>query len=73
MLGSATQALAETLSEKLGSVVKVGKAAFYDQLQMPVEEAYAYAGDVMVQNMLFRETEEGIAAFIEKRPPEWTQ
>jgi enoyl-CoA hydratase/carnithine racemase len=38
-----------------------------------VAEAYDYAGDVMVQNMLFRDTEEGIAAFLDKRPPNWEQ
>lgn len=72
-LDQATMELAETVAAKLGSVVKIGKQAFYQQLQMPVSEAYDYAGDVMVQNMLFRDTEEGIAAFLEKRPPDWKQ
>ena len=40
---------------------------------MPIAEAYDYTGDVMVENMLWRDTEEGISAFIEKRPPEWEQ
>ncbi|MEM7091331.1 MAG: hypothetical protein AAF496_17400, partial [Pseudomonadota bacterium] len=56
-----------------GSVVKIGKEAFYRQLQMPLDEAYAYTGDVMVENMLWQETEEGISAFIEKRDPDWHQ
>ncbi|TMV08741.1 enoyl-CoA hydratase [Ruegeria sediminis] len=68
-----TRSLAETLAAKLGSVVKIGKQAFYQQLQMPLEQAYAYTGDVMVENMLYRETEEGISAFIEKRDPNWSQ
>lgn len=72
-LDAATQSLAETVAGKLGAVVKIGKQAFYQQLQMPVADAYDYAGDVMVQNMLFRDTEEGIAAFLEKRAPEWSQ
>ncbi|MDX1785858.1 MAG: enoyl-CoA hydratase, partial [Roseovarius sp.] len=41
--------------------------------EMPLEQAYAYTGDVMVENMLWRDTEEGISAFIEKRPPDWQQ
>ncbi len=72
-LSAETRRLAETIAEKLGSAVKIGKQAFYNQLQMPVDQAYSYTGDVMVENMLYRDTEEGIAAFIEKRPPEWTQ
>lgn len=65
--------MAETIASKLGTAVKVGKQAFYEQLQMPLDQAYAYTGDVMVKNMLHRDTAEGIAAFIEKRPPNWTQ
>jgi enoyl-CoA hydratase/carnithine racemase len=40
---------------------------------MPIDQAYAYAGEVMVENMLYRDTEEGISAFLEKRPPNWDQ
>ncbi len=72
-LGTATTALAETLAAKLGAAVKIGKQAFYQQLEMPLEQAYAYTGDVMVQNMMYRDTQEGIAAFIEKRAPDWSQ
>jgi enoyl-CoA hydratase/carnithine racemase len=68
-----TRALAETLASKLGAAVKIGKQAFYEQIQMPLDQAYAYTGDVMVENMLYRDTEEGIAAFIEKRDPDWDQ
>ena len=63
--------LAETLAAKLGSAVRIGKRAFYEQLQMTVDQAYAYTGDVMVENMAHRDTEEGIAAFLEKRAPDW--
>ncbi|MFC3616389.1 enoyl-CoA hydratase [Lutimaribacter marinistellae] len=72
-LGTEAQALANTVAAKLGSAVKIGKEAFYNQIQMPVDAAYAYTGEVMVENMLNRDTEEGIAAFIEKRPPDWSQ
>ncbi|WP_317057812.1 enoyl-CoA hydratase [Roseovarius rhodophyticola] len=72
-LNAATQELAETIAAKLGSAVKIGKEAFYRQLEMGLDDAYDYTRDVMVENMLWRDTEEGIAAFIEKRPPEWTQ
>ncbi|EEX10735.1 enoyl-CoA hydratase [Ruegeria lacuscaerulensis ITI-1157] len=68
-----TWALAEKLASKLGAAVKIGKQAFYEQIQMPLEQAYAYTGEVMAQNMMHRDTEEGISAFIEKRPPNWTQ
>lgn len=72
-LDAEVQSLAETLAEKLGSVVKIGKQAFYRQLELGLDEAYAFTGDVMVDNMLYRDTEEGIAAFLEKRPPAWDQ
>ena len=72
-LDAAATELAETIAAKLGSAVKIGKQAFYQQLEMGLDDAYTYTRDVMVENMLDRDTEEGIAAFIEKRPPEWTQ
>ncbi len=72
-LDSATAELAGTVAAKLGAAVKIGKQAFYEQLQMPMSDAYTYAGDVMVENMLYRDTAEGIAAFLEKRPPDWQQ
>ena len=72
-LDSETRKLAETVAAKLGVAVKIGKEAFYNQLEMNVDAAYAYTGDVMVENMLYRDTEEGIAAFLEKRDPAWKQ
>ena len=72
-LESATRELADTVANKLTAAVKIGKQAFYQQMELNVAEAYDYAGDVMVQNMLFRDTEEGIAAFLDKRPPNWEQ
>jgi enoyl-CoA hydratase/carnithine racemase len=68
-----TDELADAIASKLGSAVKIGKRAFYDQLEMPLDEAYAYTGQVMVENMLNRDTAEGIGAFLEKRHPKWPQ
>ncbi|MDG1472578.1 MAG: enoyl-CoA hydratase [Ascidiaceihabitans sp.] len=72
-LESEAMDLAQLVASKLGSAVKVGKEAFYAQIQMPVADAYAYTGDVMVQNMLEKDTQEGIAAFLDKRDPTWEQ
>lgn len=66
-----TRALADTIAGKLGAAVQIGKQAFYAQAHMPTNAAYAYAGEVMVQNMALDDTAEGIAAFLEKRSPEW--
>ena len=63
--------LANLISSKLSAAVKIGKKAFYRQAQMPLDKAYEYAGDVMVTNMLYRDTKEGISAFLEKRKPDW--
>lgn len=70
-LSSETRALAILLASKLTAAVRIGKRGFYDQLGLPLEQAYAHAGAVMVENMLWRDTDEGIAAFLDKRPPIW--
>lgn len=66
-----TRALAETVAAKLGAAVRIGKRAFHEQIDMTLPEAYAHTGAVMVENMLLRDTDEGITAFIEKRKPDW--
>lgn len=71
-LGEQTRDLAQTVAGKLSAAVKIGKSAFYDQMQMDLDAAYAFTGDVMVENMLWRDTNEGISAFLEKRPPDWS-
>lgn len=71
-LSAATQDFATTIAGKLTAAVKIGKRAFYDQLGQPLADAYAQTGAVMVENMLWRDTAEGIAAFLEKRKPDWT-
>lgn len=63
--------LAQVLVSKMDGTLKIGKTAFYDQITMPLDQAYEFTGDVMVQNMMMRDTVEGIAAFLEKRDPDW--
>lgn len=58
------QALAGQITTKPAAVVAIGKEAFYRQREMPLKEAYAYAGEVMVTNMLMREAEDGIGRFL---------
>ena len=70
-LEAETRALAEAIAKKSPLVVKIGKEAFYRQLEMPLADAYAYTSRVMTENMLARDAEEGIDAFLEKRPPKW--
>jgi enoyl-CoA hydratase/carnithine racemase len=64
-------ALARKIAAKSTHVVKIGKEAFYRQAELDLAAAYAYASNIMVENMLARDAEEGIAAFVEKRPPTW--
>jgi enoyl-CoA hydratase/carnithine racemase len=63
--------IAHKIASKSSHVVGIGKAAFYRQLELPLAEAYRYASEVMTQNMMARDAEEGICAFIEKRDPTW--
>jgi enoyl-CoA hydratase/carnithine racemase len=63
---------AETIASKSPLTLKIGKEAFYAQAEMGLAEAYDYTARVMVENMLARDAEEGIGAFIGKRKPEWT-
>ncbi|MGR3714031.1 MAG: enoyl-CoA hydratase [Shimia sp.] len=72
-LQAETTQLAETIAQKLSSAVKIGKQTFYEQLQMPLDQAYAHAGNVMVENMLYAQTEAGIEAFLNKQTPQWDQ
>ena len=72
-LDAVTMDLAETIAGKLGSAVKIGKQAYYNQMELPVDQAYGYTGEVMVENMLHNDTKEGIDAFLEKRAPNWQQ
>jgi enoyl-CoA hydratase/carnithine racemase len=72
-LTTATMALARKIAAKPYATVRTGKRAFYQQLEMPLEKAYAYAAQVMTDNMLHAEAHEGICAFLEKREPKWPE
>ena len=72
-LESASMEMARIVADKSPAAVKIGKRAFYEQAEMPLEEAYAFAGRVMAENMMARDAEAGIGAFTRKEPmPEWT-
>ncbi|MDA9649087.1 enoyl-CoA hydratase [Alphaproteobacteria bacterium] len=66
-----TMSLANLIASKPISTVKIGKEAFYKQVEMPISEAYNYTSEVMAKNMLELDAHEGISAFLEKRLPEW--
>jgi enoyl-CoA hydratase/carnithine racemase len=70
-LDEAAAAWAEKVKRKSSHVLKIGKQAFYQQLEMGLEDAYRYAAGVMSENMLAKDAEEGIDAFLEKRQPQW--
>jgi enoyl-CoA hydratase/carnithine racemase len=64
-------ALARRIAAKSAATVKLGKEAFYRQIEMNVVDAYAHATEVMVRNMMAHDAAEGISAFVEKRAPKW--
>ena len=70
-LEAEARALADKISEASPLVVGVGKQAFYRQLEMPTDQAYAYTKEVMSFNATFQDAQEGMCAFLEKRKPEW--
>ena len=70
-LRDAVMEMASKIASKSSMTLATGKRAFYAQREMPLTDAYAYASQVMVDNMLARDAEEGIGAFIEKRAPQW--
>lgn len=63
--------LAERIASKSAYTLKIGKEAFYRQRELDLESAYRYTAQVMTENMLARDAEEGIGAFVEKREPKW--
>lgn len=73
LLESETMKLAQRIASKPYRSVKIGKEAFYRQLEMPLADAYDYASAIMTKNMLEAEAAEGIGAFLEKRTPKWPE
>jgi enoyl-CoA hydratase/carnithine racemase len=70
-LDAATQSLAATILAKPRDVVAAGKAFFYRQLEAPLAQAYAQASEHITRNMLGESAQEGVGAFVAKRPPRW--
>lgn len=70
-LATATQELVQAICSKSPAAVRTGKAMFYKQAALPLEQAYDYAGHIMACNMMHADATEGIDAFIEKRPAVW--
>ncbi len=64
-------AMARLIAAKSPATVAIGKRAFYEQIDMPLAEAYTYATSVMIENMLEADAAEGIDAFLGKRAPNW--
>ncbi len=71
LLTAETETLATTIASKSPLTLKIGKEAFYAQAEMGLADAYEFTARVMVENMLTRDAEEGITAFVEKRHPTW--
>ena len=63
--------VAKKISSKSNLIIKIGKQAFYKQLEMPINKAYSYTSKIMTQNMMALDAKEGISAFLEKRKPKW--
>ena len=70
-LSNEVNLIAKKITSKSSLTLKIGKKAFYDQSEMNVGDAYQYASEIMIKNMMEHDAEEGINAFLEKRNPEW--
>ncbi len=63
--------VAKKIASKSNLTIKIGKQAFYKQLEMPLRDAYKYSSKMMSLNMMAQDAKEGISAFLEKRKPKW--
>jgi len=70
-LNSEVFKIAKKITSKSNLTIKIGKQAFYKQLEMPLKKAYSYASKMMTLNMMAMDAKEGISAFLEKRKPKW--
>ena len=68
---NATREIAVKIANKSSQTLKIGKKAFYNQAEMKISDAYKYASEIMIENMMNKDSEEGIEAFLEKRTPNW--
>ncbi len=66
-----TLKIAKKIASKSNLTIKIGKQAFYKQLEMPLRKAYSYASKMMTLNMMAMDAKEGVSAFLEKRKPNW--
>jgi enoyl-CoA hydratase/carnithine racemase len=67
-----TRRMAVRIANKSSLTLKIGKKAFYNQAEMKISDAYKYASEIMIKNMMNQDSEEGITAFLEKREPNWS-
>ena len=70
-LNTAVETLARQIAGKSSLTLALGKEAFYRQAEMSFDDAYDFASEIMIKNLLARDAEEGIDAFLQKRPPHW--
>ena len=67
-----TREMAVRIANKSSLTLRIGKKAFYNQTEMKISDAYKYASEIMIKNMMNQDSEEGIEAFLEKREPNWS-
>ena len=70
-LNSEVLKVAKKIASKSNLTIKIGKQAFYKQIEMPLKKAYAYTSKMMTINMMAMDAKEGVSAFLEKRKPKW--
>ena len=70
-INTETLKIAKKIASKSNLTIKIGKQAFYKQLEMPLRKAYSYASKMMTLNMMAMDAKEGVSAFLEKRKPNW--
>ena len=70
-LDNAIKVIANKILNKSSLTIKIGKKAFYNQAEMKIVDAYKFASEIMIKNMMNQDSEEGIVAFLEKRKPKW--
>ena len=67
-----TREMAVRIANKSSLTLRIGKKAFYNQTELKISDAYKYASEIMIKNMMNQDSEEGIEAFLEKREPNWS-